>query len=400
MSVNYNARTVTDGLVSLFDAANPKSFSPNVFSKPTDIYGWVNSATGNACTLSRDTIPSPVGNTPLKMAVTGNDPNTPTYNTSAWNICPVLNGQTWVVSFYAKASTTLNNCEVYIFGADSTGTAFVSGAWIGITSKTITVTPEWQRFEHFITFNNASVAYLHFRLDGPNSGGAGTTVWWDGVQVELASTASTFNPKVNTSRANWWDLISGYTLTNYGYPPYNSAGYFTFANDQTTQYMMNSSYPMPTDDHTIDCWFYYALSVAQSVTPYTYSVAGDNQYLLFIPNATTIQPYSFNDASYSYTPSDLRGSWHNFVRTRTKTSGVEMYYLDGKYVGTRTQSANTSATTNGYLIIGQESDAAGGGFDVNQNLDGSFSKLAVYNRALSAAEVNQNFNAMRGRYGV
>lgn len=396
MSVNYNARTVTDGLVSLFDAANPKSFSPNVFSKPTDIYSWINSATGNACTLNRDTIPSPIGNTPLKMAITGNDPYTSTYNSSTWNICPTVSGDTWTISVWLKASVA-TTCELWLIEANSSG-GYLQGVPGAYSNPSLTT--QWQRFTVSGTVGNASTAYLQWRFDGTPTSGSGINIWIDGIQIERGLTMTTFNPKANTNRTYWWDIISGYNLTNYGNPPYNAAGYFTFANDQTTQYMMNSSYPMPTDDHTIDCWFYYAPSVAQSVTPYTYSVAGDNQYLLFIPNATTITPYSFNDASYSYTPSDLRGSWHNFVRTRTKTSGVEMYYLDGKYVGTRTQSANTSATTNGYLIIGQEADTPGGGFDAAQNLDGSFSKLAVYNRALSAAEVNQNFNAMRGRYGV
>jgi hypothetical protein len=31
---------------------------------------------------------------------------------------------------------------------------------------------------------------------------------------------------------------------------------------------------------------------------------------------------------------------------------------------------------------------------------GRLSSLAVYNRALSATEILQNFNALRGRYGV
>jgi hypothetical protein len=32
--------------------------------------------------------------------------------------------------------------------------------------------------------------------------------------------------------------------------------------------------------------------------------------------------------------------------------------------------------------------------------DGSISVVQIYNTALSAAEIAQNFNALRGRYGV
>jgi hypothetical protein len=33
-------------------------------------------------------------------------------------------------------------------------------------------------------------------------------------------------------------------------------------------------------------------------------------------------------------------------------------------------------------------------------LKGKISSVEIYNRALSASEVEQNFNALRGRYGV
>jgi hypothetical protein len=74
--------------------------------------------------------------------------------------------------------------------------------------------------------------------------------------------------------------------------------------------------------------------------------------------------------------------------------------MNGVEIGTRTHSVGTAHTTNGYLIIGQEADAPGGGFDANQNLDGDFSFISVYDKALSATEIQQNFNALRGRYGI
>jgi hypothetical protein len=33
-------------------------------------------------------------------------------------------------------------------------------------------------------------------------------------------------------------------------------------------------------------------------------------------------------------------------------------------------------------------------------LNGKISNVQIYNRALSASEVQQNFNALRGRYGI
>jgi hypothetical protein len=110
MAVGYNPKIVTDGLVSVIDFANPKSFSVNTFPNPLDIYGWYvpkrGNNTGNACTVAQDfdTPKSPAGGIPMRMDVTGNDPHISSTNASTWNISTVLNSQTWRVSVYAKAS--------------------------------------------------------------------------------------------------------------------------------------------------------------------------------------------------------------------------------------------------------------------------------------------------------
>jgi len=111
MGVSYNPQIATNGLVLCLDAANPKSYSPNVHPKPLDLYSWVNTATGNNCTLSVDTTTtSPVGNInrPLKMVQTGNDTYTPTYNAATWNLAPAVAGQTWTVSVWVKASVAMS----------------------------------------------------------------------------------------------------------------------------------------------------------------------------------------------------------------------------------------------------------------------------------------------------
>ena len=50
--------------------------------------------------------------------------------------------------------------------------------------------------------------------------------------------------------------------------------------------------------------------------------------------------------------------------------------------------------TNGYITVG-------GYFNVSQPwTNGKISNVKIYNRALSDQEIQQNFNAMRGRYNV
>ena len=129
---------VTSGLVLYLDAANPRSYSPNAFPYPLDIYAYTG-PNANQATITRDTTidPSPAGGIPLKMAITGTDPYTVSYNNLAYSFATVAQGQTWNVSGWIKASTN-TTANFYVFGANS------SGAWIEIAGDLFAVTTTWQ----------------------------------------------------------------------------------------------------------------------------------------------------------------------------------------------------------------------------------------------------------------
>lgn len=196
----------------------------------------------------------------------------------------------------------------------------------------------------------------------------------------------------------WFDLSGNErNLTVFGSPTFNSLGYFTFANNQTTQYMQRFPFETPTAAITYSCWFRSNFTSAAQA-PFTYSIGGNNEMLFYINSSTELAPHPLG-VSRPLTTSNMTNVWVNFTWTRLSSTGENIFYRDGVQIGTYTASAGTNIGTGGYLIIGQESDSAGGGFDANQNLDGDFSRLEVYNRVLSAAEVMNNFNAVKGRYG-
>jgi hypothetical protein len=397
MAVGYNPKIVTDGLVTAIDFVNSKSFSPNTFPNGLDIYGWYvpkrGNATGNACTVSRDldTLKSPVGGIPLRMDVTGNDPHLSSYNTSTWNISTALNGQTWRVSVYAKASQTLNNCEIYIFGANSSGSASIpGGGWYGIAQKTITVTTEWQRFDHFITFNNAEVAFIQMRLDGPNSGGSGTTVWWDGLQVE-PFTLTNFNPFYNQNYSSITNLVNRQNGTVLNYPLYNNNGYISLdgIDDQLT---INS--PL-VKDFTLEFWMKSDATIdGRGIIEYGGSTYGIIAVYRLRPNTCS---FYFATVGGTVSPSLSKNladnQWHHVVMTYNGLVGK--IYVDNllEVLVDTGLSGNLRTTSNTELCVGRWR-----GSTIYQ--DGEISSVKVYNRELSADEIQQNFNATRRRFGV
>jgi len=235
-TVNNGPQIVRSGLILDLDASYMRSYSPNVHPNPTNIFAW--SGTGNNnCTLTADaTITRQYGSIPLKMVMTGTDPYTGTYNVSTWNLATAANGQTWTLSFYAKGSETLTgNC--YIFGANS------SGNYIEAFATSFTVTNTWQRFSLTSTFSNASTVYIQIRFGGASSQ-VGKTIWWDGVQVERASSATTFNPYY-IGNTIWRDVsTNNYNGTLTGGPLFDTGNYGSITFNGSTQY---STYtPTPT----------------------------------------------------------------------------------------------------------------------------------------------------------
>jgi hypothetical protein len=413
-AVNSGPVIAKSGLVLDLDASYMRSYSPNVHPNPTNIFAW--SGTGNNnCTLSGDSsITRQYGSIPLKMVMTGTDPYTGTYNVSTWNLAPAANGQTWTLSFYAKGSETLTgNC--FIFGANS------SGNYIEALSTSFTVTSSWQRFTFTATFSNASTAYIQIRF-GASSGQVGKTIWWDGVQVERASAATTFNP-FYIGDTIWRDvsgLSNSFTLNN---NPTYSNNLFTL--NGTTQFFSisaasgffisstNNFYADTGYAWTISVWFKFPVSPT-SLRDVTIN-GGNCSYCIFgngggIGGAETLALFvsgvSGTSAGFHpyYCVVGLRGgktqlslgsvntnTWNNVIITWNGSAGR------GYFNGVDRGALNNAL--QGMQVSGYTIGATAGGASAHL-FEGNISLARVYNRALTATEVSQNYEAVKSRFGL
>lgn len=92
-------------------------------------------------------------------------------------------------------------------------------------------------------------------------------------------------------------------------------------------------------------------------------------------------------ASYNF----IIGRWNMISLVRGAT--VKSIYMDGVLIASVNSSDSYDVSTTD-LIIGIHNSLGFWG------LNGNIAQLQIYNRALSAAEIKQNFNASRDRYGV
>lgn len=394
MSTHYNPSSITNGLVLCLDAANKKSYSVNVHPAPVDIHSWCSTSGLQNCTITRDTsvTDSPAGGVPVRMTVTGNDPFIGTYNEARWNLAPASAGQVWTASVWAKGTTATDTAQLFMMGSAS------SGGFLNATAATAVVGTSWTRITASHTLANTSTAFVQVRLDGPDSSGTGTNIWWDGLQVERNPSATAFSPLTNVNGTTWTDL-SGFrnisTLTNS--PTFVSTtvgGTISFdgSNDIVT---IPNNVNLDTQTPTVEVW---VKTNATNQNGFWFEKGAVNaQYALFQEggliqwrmNIGGITQLSTTTAIYMNT-----SSWYQVVGTFT--SGSRKLYINGVLVSSDTQTG-TISTNNGGMSLG----AYGGATGINgYYYNGSLSICKVYNRELSAAEVLQNFNAMRGRFGI
>jgi hypothetical protein len=108
-------------------------------------------------------------------------------------------------------------------------------------------------------------------------------------------------------------------------------------------------------------------------------------------------------ASYStiMTPSDIFNKWH-LVGVVASSSSVKTFYNTNTLNQSSIIGAPRQFSTNGVINIGVDTLSGIGGID-RLNRDGGtvyISNFIVYNRSLTDVEIQQNFEATRGRYGI
>ena len=227
---------------------------------------------------------------------------------------------------------------------------------------------------------------------------AGPNIVRDGSLV-LSLDASDANSNNKYQGRNWIDLsgnntsgsiINGPSLNNDSYGSFNFNGinsYITLA--RTVQ-----------DDFTLSCWFRTSQTVGTAGTAWYYGaglidgevanvqndfglsmVGGKVAFGVGNPDTTISSSLSYND-----------NIWHQAVATRIRSTGVITLYVDGSFIMTGT-GGTTSLTTNPILRIGSLTTNLTTGF-----LSGSISTVQIYNKALSAAEIQQNYDQYKTRF--
>jgi hypothetical protein len=205
------------------------------------------------------------------------------------------------------------------------------------------------------------------------------------------------------SGTSWTDTVGGKVFTLFNGPTYNSAngGYINFV-AASSQYGYATSFASALTQYTVEVWHLFN-GTSTGAAPVLFGEGRSTPYSNFMMGTTAgrtvplkIQGGFWNGAWQQGTtdPGDYyqpANGWYQFVNTYD--GATIKFYANNTLQITKTPSNFTIGTSGLGLNIMRRQD-------VFNYWGGGVSIIRVYNRALSPAEITQNFDIDRGRYGL
>jgi hypothetical protein len=142
-------------------------------------------------------------------------------------------------------------------------------------------------------------------------------------------------------------------------------------------------------DATVATWIKPAATGTHTVLSGA-NVDNSNEILLIIKSGTEIRFFSGEEArDYRVwtVPTLNDGDWHHLAFVRDAAGDSLELYLDGVSQGSQAAPVSAMTIEAGGLLIGQEQDSVGGGFNVDQALHGLLDDYYIYDRTLTAEEI-------------
>ena len=231
--------------------------------------------------------------------------------------------------------------------------------------------------------------------------GHGAKIVTDGLVLCLDAA----NTKSYSGSGTTWSDVSGnaYNASIVGSVSHTTEnlGCFNMNGSQTSDYI---TLPVSALNNLSDgtYWsleFWIRLDATPSSAAPTYfnsmATTSDNNYYIARQADSKITPFnesknSGSDISYS--------AGEKLLLTIVHKGSSQDYYKNGVFSGNYTAGNNVKSTEG--WVLNQEQDSVLGGFASNQAADMGCYSIRLYNKSLSSSEVQQNFNALRGRFGL
>ena len=213
----------------------------------------------------------------------------------------------------------------------------------------------------------------------------------DGLIVHLdGGNSRSYSGSGNT----WYNLITGAiggTMVGVGHSTFNG-GYFNFTGSQYMTFATTPPVAQSTLSSTVEI-FAYRINTGGFEVMFGGGNILTNQAFYFgnrQNSSNFMMAYYANDLDAATPTTNV--AWNHYVATYDNTTGRRVTYYNSRLLAQNVSGAtNTSASV--FMI---------GAFNLlgtpNYHFNGRIAFVKIYNRALSATEIFQNYHAAKGRY--
>jgi hypothetical protein len=200
------------------------------------------------------------------------------------------------------------------------------------------------------------------------------------------------------SGSTWTDLTENSGNGANSNMTYNSGngGYFVFNNSSSVSTISNYSALNPTTGLTIESW----VNFDGNSDDFIFEKGDVNtQYSLFSHSTDIVfRTFHSGDGGYhSQSPEKsavgvVNGQWVHIVGSWN--GSIKNIYINGVLKNSIAKAGNLVTTSPGASV------GRFGGTTTGYYFGGKIAKVAIYNIGLSASQIEQNYNALKGRYGL
>ena len=221
-----------------------------------------------------------------------------------------------------------------------------------------------------------------------------------------------FTPSYPTTGTTWYDVSSnGYNGALTNGPAFSSANNGSISLDGVDDYVNignQANLQMGTGDFTVCLWIkinnppisslnilIWSKNAPAAAAGYGigffYGGGNSNKLLWGTANGSTAVEILSQNAF-----PELLGAWGHIVMVRQNGSTNNgCFYINNQYQPIASSATMINVNTNTDMVIGNTSDRYGSYWT-----KGNYAIAQIYNRALSASEVSQNYNAQKSRFGL
>jgi hypothetical protein len=288
----------------------------------------------------------------------------------------------WTRSVTSSAVGQYLSYQIYNYGA-TTPTGYSFNAVLGPVG-------EWTKQQMTFTPNNPLAISYWF----PSTGSFKCDV--SNIQFEVGTVANNFAPGTRSNTQSIVDLTNNNPITATSLT-YASNGSFSFNGSSNYMSLSGDVVFKTTGGHTVENWFKLDSVVSGNLYNFIGASSIDYHSWYWTVYQSRLAVWDKVLGGWYYGGTVIQPNvWYQAAMVTNDAGTSIQFYLNGINDGGTVANASFAASGSGLKIgfLGR-GDAPNGRY-----MHGLMPITKVYNRALTATEIQQNFNALRNRYGI